>query len=214
MKCSQKSCNRKSINVSSGFCNVCEEVVKDTTNKVKNIAKEGMMGKKVEIDFKKMLEVHEKLSKGEMIDSTTVNGILLGGIMNILVQHDAIEELDKRVKSVEAENRTLNARVESLESWNAKQSEEIKTVAEHIQTFDTNGVIVKETAEIKVLKKKFVELETEINRLKLHKSRRTQNETSSEPDKVPSKGFEQKYNICDQTFKANSDFEKHMVESH
>ena len=100
MKCSQKSCNRKSINVSSGFCNVCEEVVKDTTNKVKNIAKEGMMGKKVEIDFKKMLEVHEKLSKGEMIDSTTVNGILLGGIMNILVQHNAIEELDKRVKSV------------------------------------------------------------------------------------------------------------------
>ena len=112
---------------------MCEEVVKDTTNKVKNIAKEGMMGKKVEIDFKKMLEVHEKVSKGEMIDSTTVNGNLLGGIMNILVQHIAIEELDKRVKSVEAENRTLNARVESLESWNAKQSEEIKTVAEHIQ---------------------------------------------------------------------------------
>ena len=109
MKCSQKSCNRKSINVSSGFCNVCEEVVKDTTNKVKNIAKEGMMRKKVEIDFKKMLEVHEKLSKGEMIDSTTVNGILLGGIMNILVQHEAIEELAKRIKSVEAENIILES---------------------------------------------------------------------------------------------------------
>ena len=59
-----------------------------------------------------------------------------------------------------------------------------------------------------------MELETEIYRLKLHESRRTQNETSREPDKVPSKGFEKKCNICHQTFKANSDFEKHMVDSH
>ena len=90
MKCSQKSCNRKCNNSSSGFCNVCEEVVKDTTEKVKKIGKESIMGKKVDIDFKKLLEIHERLSQGEVIDSGTVNGVILGGIVNILVHRYSI----------------------------------------------------------------------------------------------------------------------------
>ena len=135
--------------------------------------------------------------------------------MNILVQHTAIEELDKKVKSVEEENITLNARVESLESWICKQAEEIKTNAKHIETLDASGVIVKENVAINVLEKKFVAMEIEINGLKLLKSRRIQTpETSSEPDKVLSKGLEVKCKICSQTFNTNCDFEKHMVESH
>ena len=120
MKCSQK------VVVSAMFVKM---LLKIPRKRLKTLTKEAYWGKKVKIDFTKMLEVQEKLANGEVIDSATVNGILLGGIMNILLQHKAIEDLDKRVKSVEAENR---ARVESLESWNAKQSEKIKTVAEHI----------------------------------------------------------------------------------
>ena len=110
MKCSQKSCNRKSSNSSSGFCSVCEEVVKDTTEKVKNISKERIMGGKVDIDFKKLLEIHEVIASG------SVNGVILGGIVNIFIQHNAIEELVEKVKSVEEVNKTLNTRVESLET--------------------------------------------------------------------------------------------------
>ena len=127
----------------------------------------------------------------------------------MLVQHNAIEELDKRAKSVEEVNKTLNTRVESLESWNTKLSEELNKVAD---TLDANGVIVKESGEIKVLKKKLIDLETEIDGLKL---RKTRNETSDKSGKeVVAKGIEKKCNACDLTFKTNSDFENHMVETH
>ena len=113
----------------------------------------------IHIDFKKLLEIHERLSKGEVIDSGKVNGVILGGIVNIFIQHNAIEELVEKVKSVEEVNKTLNTRVESLETWNTKLSEEINKFTEHIDTLDANGVIVKESGEIIVLKKKVVDLE-------------------------------------------------------
>ena len=72
---------------------------------------------------------------------------------------------DQKVKSVEEVNKTLNTRVESLESWNNKQSEEINKLAEHIESLDANGVIVKESGEIKVLKRKVLDLEQRLARL-------------------------------------------------
>ena len=68
MRCKQKSCKRnQNSNIPSGFCNVCDEVAKETTNdiKKKNDCNKPVM-KKVNIDFKEMAKLHEKLSKGEV----------------------------------------------------------------------------------------------------------------------------------------------------
>ena len=92
---------------------------------------------------------------------------------------------------MEEVNKTLNTRVESLESWNTKLSEEINKVAEHIDTLDAIGVIVKESGKIIVLKKKVVDLEIDIDGLKLYKSWKTRNETSDKSGKdVVAKGIE------------------------
>ena len=83
MKCLQKSCQRnKNIDVQSGLCNVCHDVVKDTTEKFKNKEAIKVIKKKVEVNFADMVRMHQKLSKGEVLDHTAVSGLILGGIIN------------------------------------------------------------------------------------------------------------------------------------
>ena len=58
MKCLQKSCQRnKNINVGNGLCNVCSEVVKDTTKRL-DIKKATKVTKRVEVDFAEMVKMH------------------------------------------------------------------------------------------------------------------------------------------------------------
>jgi hypothetical protein len=84
MKCLQKSCQRnKHIDVRSGLCNVCQEVVKDTTEKFKEVSK--MNPKKVEVDFAEMVKMHHKLSKGQVNDPTAVSGLILGVSLTYLL---------------------------------------------------------------------------------------------------------------------------------
>ena len=68
--------------------------------------------------------------------------------LNILVQHNEGGRVGPPQKhcdwrswqeSVEEVKRTLNARFESLESLNTKQSEENNKVTEHIENLDGNG---------------------------------------------------------------------------
>ena len=103
MRCKQKSCKRnQNANIPSGFCNVCEEVAKDTTNdinKKNDCNKQGM--KKVKIDYKEMAKLYEKLSKGELGDPASTNGLILGGIINILIEQGNIEERDEKLKALE-----------------------------------------------------------------------------------------------------------------
>ena len=47
--------------------------------------------KKVEVDFDLMVKVHEQLSCGVLVDKEIVNNLILGGVINILHQHDTIE---------------------------------------------------------------------------------------------------------------------------
>ena len=91
MKCLQKSCQRtKNINNENGLCNVCNDVVKDTTKRLEDIKANKVPPKKVEIDFVKMVKIHDKLSRGETIDPA-VSNLVLGGIINILVQFKVLK---------------------------------------------------------------------------------------------------------------------------
>ena len=75
MKCLQKSCQRnKNINEQSGLCNVCNEVVHDTTKRLKDKTVDKVIMKKVEVGLGEMVKMHDKLSRGETIDPAVVSG--------------------------------------------------------------------------------------------------------------------------------------------
>ena len=69
-----------------------------------------------------MVRMHQKLSKGEVLDHTAVSGLILGGIINILAQHDKIEDLKAKIEDLDLENKTNNVRIESLENWMSKHA--------------------------------------------------------------------------------------------
>ena len=217
MKCLQKSCQRnKNINFKTGLCNVCEEVVQDTTNKLIKKDQTKILIKKVDVDYKEMVKMQDKLSKGEINDPAIVNGLILGGIINILVQHDAMEELDAKMKALEEENKTNKNRIESLETWNCKQTEEIQKLANQIETLDKNGVIVKENNEFNHLKKKITNLEIEMLGLKplnRYKSQQDENGTRLTSEN-PLKKARKTCDLCENTFVKNCDLELHMKEVH
>ena len=71
---------------------------------------------RVGLDMKHMVDVHKKLTTGIKIDPQDVSVLLLGGVINILSQHDALESLEERIKSLEHNNITNKTRIESLEN--------------------------------------------------------------------------------------------------
>ena len=114
-----------------------------------------------------MISTHEKLIKGEAIDKDVVSILLLGGVINILGQHDTILEIENKVKSLEVENLTNRSRIESLENWILKQDESIKELEENLQRLDRNGVVIKENSDITNLKKKFIGIGLDVSALKI-----------------------------------------------
>ena len=86
-------CQRtKSLN-SEGNCNVCAEVIKENEKKRKDIEKNDFQW--VKVDFK----------------------LLLGGVINILAQHDTIVKNEEKVKHLEHAQVTNQSRIEALENW-------------------------------------------------------------------------------------------------
>ena len=157
MKCKQKLCSRSKNLSPNGNCSVCEEVLenariaKDQTNKQKSVPK-------IEVDLKQMIDVHGKLSKGANIDPSVVSGLLLAGVINILGQHDELEQLEERIKALECNNLTNRNRIEALENWVVKQDELITVLDGKLSTMDQSGVIIKEGIELKEIKKRIVSL--------------------------------------------------------
>ena len=81
----------KNINLSRK-CNVCEEVLEN----VGCIAiDKNKVVQRVELDMKKIIDVQNKLSNGKDVDQRDISVLLLGGVMNILHQHDALEKLEE-----------------------------------------------------------------------------------------------------------------------
>ena len=51
--------------------------------------------KRIELDIKKIIDVHNKLYNVKNVDQRDVIVLLLGVVMNILHQHDALEKLEE-----------------------------------------------------------------------------------------------------------------------
>ena len=89
--------------------------------------------KKVELDLKKMFEINKKLSSGERVQPEVVSNLLLSGIINILVQHDAIVEAEAIIKALEYDKVSNQARIEALENWVLMQDDKVEEINEKIK---------------------------------------------------------------------------------
>ena len=63
------------------------------------------------MDMNIMVEIHNELSKGIPVDSKEVSRLMLGGVINIINQHDKIKELETKVEEAKIENHTNNIRI-------------------------------------------------------------------------------------------------------
>jgi hypothetical protein len=72
---------------------------------------------KVEVDTELMIKIHEKLVKEITVDKDVVSNLLLGGVINILNQHDTIDDMSNRMKAVEESSLTDKIRLEALENF-------------------------------------------------------------------------------------------------
>jgi hypothetical protein len=53
-----------------------------------------------------MLDAQNKLAQGEYVDQQVLSQLLLGGIINIIAQHDTIVKVEKKMKLLEHEHVT------------------------------------------------------------------------------------------------------------
>ena len=211
MKCNQKLCHRTKNLSSCGICNVCEEVIKENDMKHQKLDKQKVL-EKVNVDLKHMISTHKKLANGEKVDSQVVSNLLLGGVINILAQHDAIEDVEKRIKTIEHEEISIKTRIDSLENWVLKQNEQISDLNEKLSSMDNNGVILKETKEIQNLKKQIISLEIDINTVKNSRTFNHPQEQICVKTVPSSKAISCKE--CGKMFKRNCDLEKHVETVH
>ena len=161
--------------------------------------------KRVVLDIKHMVEINEKLSKGVKVDSQVVSNLLLSGIINIIEQHETVEELEKKIKQLEHIDITTNARLESLESWVLEQNNSIHRLDELLSVMDKNGAVVKESKEIKELKGKVNSLEINLKQVRIPTEQKTVSERNDE--QVP-KSI--KCEECNEEFTRNCDLEVHL----
>ena len=209
MKCSQKLCQRTKNISPSGNCNVCENVIDELTKKHEETFPKKRKFEKVELDLNMMIDIHKKLVNGSQIEPKTVNALLLSGIINILNQSEAFEEIEAISKDLEHQNVTNKARIEALENWVLKQNDAIVDLSEKLSCLDENGFIIKESSDVLTLKKRIGSIEIDLNSLKRTSMKRNE---SSKP--LDSNKRSKKCNECDNRFTQNFEMENHMVEAH
>ena len=209
MKCSQKLCQRTKTISPSGNCNVCENVINELTKKHEETLPKKRKFEKVELDLNMMIDIHKKLVNGSQIEPKTVNTLLLSGIINILNQSEAFEDLEARSKDLEHQNVTNKARIEALENWVLKQNDAIVELSEKLSRLDENGVLIKESSDVLTFKKRIGSIEIDLNSLKL-----TSMKTNGSSKSVNINKQSKKCNECDTRFTQNFEMENHMVEAH
>ena len=210
MKCTQQLCQRTKNLCKNGNCSICDDVLKHATEYHKQIDKRKSV-KTVQVDMKKMIDIHGKLSKGANIDTKDVNVLVLGGIINIISQHDALQDLEDRIKVAEHNDVTNRTRIESLDNWVGSQVEVIKELSEKLATMDQNGVIVKESNQIKALRERIVDLEIDkrtVSSVSTAKNSKTIDINVKESGNRKQKST--KCEECGREFSRNCDLENHL----
>ena len=208
MKYHQKLCQRTKNLCKNGNCSVCDDVIKHATESHKQIDKKKSV-KTVQVDMKKMIDVHEKLSKGVSIDPKDVNVLVLGGIINIISQHDALQDLENRIKVVEHNDLTNRTRIESLENWVVTQGEVIEELRGKLLQLDLNGVILKESKEVDNLKKKVASLDIDLKLVK-NKSQKGTDQKEITGQNKETKSKPKACKECGKSFIKNHQLEKHL----
>ena len=195
MKCKQKLCSRnKSIQV-SGNCQVCESVILEHIKTFQNKKKEVV--KKVEVDLQLMVNTHSQIARGIKVDQEVVSNLLLGGVINILHQHDTIDEMDERIKSVEQIITTDKLRIELLENWTKKQAEELKELQDKVEISVLNDSLA---TKIDAVEKEIISVRNQISQ-----------EAAKDPENSK-KELSLCCNHCDKTFSKAIQLELHMEE--
>ena len=152
----------------------------------------------------------QKLEKGIRVDPMTLNVLVLGGVVNILCQSEALEQMEEKMKTLEQENITNKVKMEYLETWVIKQHDLIEDLNQKFSRLDQNGVIVKESNETEILRKKVLGIEFDVDDLKKSSTRKLKENTKPLSPKL----YVKKCTDCDETFTKNSDFEVHMIDKH
>ena len=202
MKCKQKLCSRNKNIDPSGNCVVCENVLTEIIKKFEKEKKEAP--KRVDVDFELMVQTHDQLLRGIPVDTGVVSNLLLGGVINILNQHDTIEEMDRRIKAVESSNLTDKLRIEFFEDWTMKQSENIINLDEKVLTS-----LSEKSNEVK-------DIQTEINNIKIDfgtlKSEKVDTTNYQIGNGTGKKEISLSCKHCDNFFIRAIDLENHMEE--
>jgi hypothetical protein len=155
-----------------------------------------------------MIDTHKKLAQGIIIDVNAVSVLLLGGIINIINQHDMIADLEKKMKNILLENITNKIRIEMIENWVQKQDDLIKKLDEKLSVVDQNGVIFRESQQIDIIQKKLSKLEIELS------SPKRNLEKNAKEEGKPPKSNVFRCDQCDASFGRNCDLEKHFDDDH
>jgi uncharacterized protein YoxC len=134
-----------------------------------------------------MIETHKKLEKGIMVDPGTLNVLVLGRIVNILCQSEALEETEERVKILEQEIPTNKVNMEYLESRVIKQNDLIEDMDQKYSRLDNNGVLVKESSYCENLRKKVVGIEIDMDAQKKSSLKRKEHKKPSQNLKLHEK---------------------------
>ena len=143
-----------------------------------------------------MHETHKKLVSGCQVDSKVVNTLLLGGVVNILIQSEGIEAIEKRMKAIKCEVLTNKTKIEYLENWVISQNDTIEDLRKKLGNVDEEDLSTK-NIEVDTLKKKVEVIENEICHLKT---------TSNSTENVI------KCEECDKTFTKTYQLELHLEE--
>ena len=77
-------------------CNVCEDAMK-AINDNADIEKKQEHYDTVILYMKTIVDTHNKLVKSEKVDQQLISELLLGGIINILNQSEAVDNIIKRI---------------------------------------------------------------------------------------------------------------------
>ena len=208
MKCNQKLCKRNTNITTSGNCTICQNAIDEAVQKVEQSKKKTHF-EKVNVDLNLMIASHKKLEQGISVDPGTLNVLMLGGIVNILCQSEALEQMEENVKNLEKENTTNKVKIEYLESWVVKQHDLIEDLNQKFSRLDKNGVLVKESSDSQTIQKKLVAIEIDVDSLK----NSLKHKESTKPQ-LNSKLHARKCKECEETFTKNSDLEMHVITEH
>ena len=134
-----------------------------------------------------------------------MSNLLLGGVLNILQQHDTIEHMDGRIKSVEQKILTDKLRIESLDNWVLQQDAKIQKLSEKESHLDIN----KEQKEFKDLQERILSIESDMINARV--DRRKNDEYDLKKDDAKKYVF-LKCEHCEEKFTKAIEVETHMTE--